>query len=159
MRRLVLLDVNGVIGKKIAKSTIGIELSSYSFVLTPGVDKFLTELESHYSVGIFSSTTNRNLTKIIRALPTRFSLIMDRTMTDYDPDRNDFSTVKLLSRFWNSPVHNPTKEWKQENTLLVDDDINKTRFNDDTNVLIVDLSLHNLDQILEAIDEKFQSML
>jgi len=105
-------------------------------------------LNQQFTVGIFSSTTYVNLEKILNFVDLKWKryihIVADRSTAALDPDFgiNDkitnYVTVKNLSQFWSHPVHNKDRKWNQGNTLLVEHDPMKVRFNDPSNIMIID---------------------
>jgi hypothetical protein len=148
--KLVLLDVNGVLGYK----------EKGKFVFYSGVQDFLKQLKEKYIVGIFSSTTDKNVSKILFRLTKNwkeeFHPIMDRSMTCFDNEGESYETIKLLIQFWENPVHNAERKWCCSNTLLLDDSRKKVRLNDTRNVLIVEHYDYN--ELIQEIEEKFNEM-
>lgn len=164
---LVLLDVNGILGLKtveVPKELEYIKCKNYNFVVRPGIRNFLTELRDIATVGIFSSTRYMNVSSILYGIDPdfkkHFSPIMDRSMTCFDPDGDNFETIKSLEIFWNNPIYNAERKWNSDNTLLVDNDLSKIRFNSEKNVLVAEeYSLtgdDDLNLLLEKIREKIQ---
>jgi len=159
---LILLDVNGVFGSKLPSSleAADVKLRSYDFNFYEGIHNFIDSLSERYSLGIFSSTGGGNVCAILRAFDNDFkktlSVFMDRSMTSFDPDSSGHDTVKLLSQFWNNPIHNSERKWHSGNTLLVDDDPVKVRFNDERNVVIATSALG---EALELIHEKANNLM
>lgn len=152
---LILFDVNGVLCFKVREKTelAGlddqdiIKAASYWMVLRPGIVEILRRLSKEHTLGIFSSTTFKNVNPILSVLEkhgVKFSIKAYREYTQLDPDfeKNDnikeFDTVKRLNMIWQHPYFNTQRQWNERNTLLIDDSTLKTRFNNDANVLIVE---------------------
>jgi hypothetical protein len=150
---LILLDVNGLLCLKLPKRSPPdldpndvIKINGYLKILVrPGVRAFIAELAARYTVGIYSSTTRPNLNKIITGIfgPSHpFIFIADRTLTQPDPTIGTdptipfYQTVKNLSSIWNHPELNPDQQWNESNTLLVDHEAHKLRFNPPRNILV-----------------------
>lgn len=176
---LVLLDVNGVLGVKIPNNETNntnnsyktnnidnidnnsiIELKSYNFLLRHDMDKLYRELTSKYDVGIYSSTSYPNLARILSNY--KFPFIADRSHTFYDPDSSSFETIKDLRNILDNPVFNPDRKWSYTNTVIVDNDYNKLRFNDSKNTLIVEEyaldNRYDCQILLDLIDEKISQL-
>ena len=140
MAYLLLFDINGVLGSKDKRK-------ASHFVFRPAILDILTTLADQYTIGIYSSTTTLNVEKILAMIsPTwrnLFLVVADRTVTSLDPDYGidpivkSYDTVKKLSNFWEHPVLNPKRQWHSKNTLLIEHDPKKCRFNDPSNVLII----------------------
>ena len=176
---LVLLDINGLLCSKIDKNhklfenLLTVECNSnYSVLLRPNAGEFLTELSQHYTVGIYSSTTYVNITKILTAISRDWksyvSIIADRSCTVLNPDFQNvpkiksYDTVKLLTRIWEHPIHNCDRKWNKNNTLLIDHEEEKLRFNDPRNILIVEeftiSSETNITDLLPQIENKLAEL-
>lgn len=150
MAKLILLDVNGVLCFKDATKSINasVKCKNYHVVMRPNVLDFLKKLSQQFTVGIFSSTTYVNLEKILNLVDLNWKryihIVADRGTTTLDPDfgHNDkisnYDTVKNLSQFWNHPIHNKDRKWNKGNTVLVDHDPMKVRFNDPLNIIMID---------------------
>lgn len=157
-RQLLLLDVNGILCCKLEtdiapEKTKGnqqfIKMPSYTMVARRNVRQFVQNLMKSYDVAIFSSTTLNNLRKMLTAilgdaLMKRLKFIACRANVKWDPDYGtdenvkSHDTVKYLSDIWGNPYLNPERAWNASNTLLVDNEQQKVRFNDHRNVLVVD---------------------
>jgi hypothetical protein len=180
MRPLLLLDVNGVLCRKVTRRDAislpadTIRLLGCDVIPRPGHREFLTHCFTHYSVGIFSSTTERNVTKILDGLLTPEQIaslalrwFRDRTRLDPDygmePNIERHETIKLLSDVLDNPILNEQRRYSLRNIILVDDSFLKVRFIDpQENVLIVptyrgdpeDAELSKLPALLDARFEK-----
>ena len=169
---LVLLDVNGILTRKVPKGGSSITTTTYDFVPREGVNEFIRDLSSVCTVGIYSSTTYKNIKILLDALNIAIPIIMDRNCTLLDPDyaistyditstRNvsikATDTVKNLERLWSHPFLNADRKWNSSNTLLVEHDPVKTRFNDDKNVLIVQEYTEGCTETLADVLERIRS--
>lgn len=157
---LVLLDINGILGVKTdtkPENQEYISCRSYYFIIRPNIREFLTKLREFATVGIFSSTNYTNVAAILSVIDPEFKKtftpLMDRSMTAFDPNTKGVETVKNLDIFWSNPVHNSNRKWNSGNTLLIDDDYSKVRFNDEKNILVVNEN-DDLDLLLRKIREK-----
>src|SRR5579864_8673580 len=154
MRHLLLLDINGVLCRKIEKNHTAdgnsngspsvLRLGSYDVELRPGARDFLTNAYNRFTVGFFSSTTYRNAHQILDALLTKEQKAKtccfwyrDRTRFDPDADANSFDTIKLLDDIYQNPVVNEHRIWSNGNTVLIDDSFKKNRFNRTENFILV----------------------
>lgn len=153
---LVLLDLNGVLCCKVpfdygcvSKPGVSVSASKYKFILRPGVREFFDQCRGVCKLAIYSSTKLHNIQVALNALLTaeqrnQLLFIADRSVTLLDPDYgtnaniSDYSTIKNLSCIWSHPIYNAKRCWNASNTLLVDNDEFKVRFNDPANVLVVD---------------------
>jgi TFIIF-interacting CTD phosphatase-like protein len=167
---LILLDLNGVLCRKIASGPVpenALQLQSYAVEPRPGVKEFLEFCYSHYTVGFFSSTTFRNADPILKKIltPEQYQLSKIkwfRDRTRFDPDTKDHTTIKVLKDLFDNPIANSERIWSESNTLLIDDSIEKTRFNSPKNVLLVktysgDLKDRELLNLIEEIPRKLHS--
>lgn len=152
---LILFDVNGVLCFKVRdkEELVGlddkdiIKTTDYWMVLRPGIIDLLCRLSKEHTLGIFSSTTFKNVNPILSVLEkhgAKFFIKAYREYTQLDPDfgKNDnireFDTIKRLNQIWQHPYFNTQRRWNKRNTLLIDDSTLKTRFNDESNILIVE---------------------
>lgn len=177
MKRLLLLDINGVLCRKVDskyEGPVDLELTSYKIIYRPGYEKFLAECYERYDVGYYSSTTYKNADGILRAMLTkkqRDSTVCfwyrDRTCLDPDWGKSisnhdswdgdltttqitKFSTVKYLSTIWQNPVINYNRVYSENNTIICDDSSIKLRFNNRKNCLLIDSFVDDNDTILET---------
>ncbi len=160
-KRLVILDINGLLCYKIKTNLLFQDIKKYPkgqypyqyykinnsihIIFRPYYYEFLVKLFENYHVAFFSSTTEQNASKILNVLLTKnqmrykiFSWYRDHTK--FDPDKNDkdnFETIKLLEDVYTNPVVNINHTWSNLNTIMVDDSVEKTRFNDSKNIIIV----------------------
>jgi NLI interacting factor-like phosphatase len=158
---LVILDVNGLLCCKLNHTSDEykefkedtnlsiLKTRTYTMVGRSGVQQFIEHLMEQYEVGIFSSTTYHNIRNILPALlgdelTNRLSFIASRAATKLDPEYGidekiaAHDTVKYLIDIWGHPFFNQKRIWDRTNTLIVDNDQRKVRFNDQRNVLVVD---------------------
>lgn len=135
-RKLLILDVNGVLCK-ITYDDEGI-LITYR----EGINEFLEWCFDNYDVGIYSSSDIQTINNVINMIDpnmmVKFKFIWDRSRVEYDPNFiNSHKTIKVLDRIWNNPIINENRTYNKYNTLIVDDCINKLRYNNHKNCLIV----------------------
>lgn len=146
-KRLLLLDINGLLCCKVPKNQIiknqeFIKLSTYNVIVRPGCRKFLKSCYLNFDVGFLSSTTEYNATIILKKLltPQQHKLtvcFLFREFCRADPDPiNTFDTIKVLQDVFDDDTLNKNNQWNDTNTILIDDSITKTRFNDPVNILI-----------------------
>lgn len=157
-KKLLVFDLNGVLISKVRKRSarenlslqhdedVGcdfITLEGNVIFIRNGVVDVLTELSKEYYIAIWSSTTLKNVNKIISTVfkNIEFLFIWDRSTTLLDPEydkypHDEHSTVKNLNHLLSNPFN-----WKREftiyNVVLVDDELDKLRFNDDKNIIII----------------------
>lgn len=155
-RYLIILDVNGLLCKKVLPGSKYrpsdprikmIKTNKYFLYIRPGVEQFINRLLDKYRVAIFSSTTSRNLEPILKILFNhntlrRLAFIWDRSRTRHDPEFGQnpkiesHQTIKSLVDVWDNPMINPRRFWNQTNTLCIDHEFSKLRFNSPNNILI-----------------------
>lgn len=170
-RPLLLLDVNGLLIYKVRpgdSKKADMKLEKYSVIFRPYFKEFLNEIFKLYDVGIFSSTTWKNISKILGYTFTEnqeknLVCIWCRDRTRLDREKGGYQTLKMLNDIWDNPVINAGNQYNNFNTLLCDDSTIKTRFNDPRNILIVkeyqgDMQDRYLLDILKLIKEKFERM-
>lgn len=153
---LLVLDINGLLCYKVKQPYMKpddgnfLDRKFYRVYRRPGVEEFLEWCLKNYDVAMWSSTTTYNAQPILKWLfplrgtlkPVKFSWYRDRT--NLDPDYNidnrvqNHDTVKNLVNIWSDPYVNDSRRYNKFNTLIVDDSVRKTRFNNEDNVLIVD---------------------
>lgn len=155
MSRLLLLDINGVLCCKYKKHNDQLseskcdllELKSYTVILRPGYREFLNFCYENFTVAFFSSTTYHNANAILEKLltpehksKTLFRWFRDRTRLDphygINPEIKKHDTIKKLEDVFNCPLINEDRKYGPGNTLLCDDSVQKTRFNEPKNVVI-----------------------
>lgn len=151
LKMLILFDVNGILCFKSYTELVDvrkedfINAASYLMILRPGIRELLKRLGEKHTLGIFSSTTFKNVIPVIKELEKsgiKFAITAYREYTQLDPDFlqdktiQPFDTIKRLETIWSHPFFNMYRVWSRENTLLIDDSKIKTRFIDPANVLI-----------------------
>ena len=175
--RLLLLDINGILCCKKTKNFISkdmLELKSYKVQTRPGCSEFLDFCYNNFSVGFFSSTTRKNAEAILSLLLTsqqrQNTILMwfrDRTHLDPDVIKDStifyYDTIKKLQDIFDNPVINEKRKYHSGNTILVDDSIAKTRFNDPKNIVICESFDGNQDdkvlyEIMEILPERFERL-
>lgn len=182
MKSLVILDINGVCGFKMAKKDPRIqemldseykrsECSSYFFFARPGMTEFIEQLLDDYHVAFYSSTTWRNVDSMLKAfvskrLRKRMNFIWCRDRCEFDPDigsdAKGHATIKSLRNVFACTMTNryvkSTKSlyFGYHNTIIIDDDIEKLRFEPPDNVIIWESS--SLDDEVEFYEEKLQEI-
>lgn len=172
--KLVILDVNGISACKVKKNTFTgtyqkVDLKVYNFVLNPAIRDFINELfDKKYEVAIWSSTTYRNASSVIEKVFTpeqkenlvfewyrdkmKVRLEWHEVEPELDPEYGlnenikSYDTVKNLEKVFKSPLINSEGIYNKTNTILIDDSVFKTRFNNSENLIIV--PSYNLDEIL-----------
>lgn len=144
--KLILFDVNGILCCKVVFGKSEKINSEYGVIIRPRMRDMIMRLSLKYKVGIYSSTMNKNIEKIIMLMFGRdnpFIIIADRKYTKLDPRYEkdikvkSFDTIKVLENIWENPVLNINRKWNATNTLLIDHDYNKIRWNDEKNILLV----------------------
>lgn len=173
MKKLVILDIKGILGTEIEKEDIArqgtLKLFSYDFLPRPEIATFLSNLYKEYEVALFSSTTEKNAFLILKNILTRdqmkktlFFWYRDRTHLDPDPSALPYETVKLLDDVFTSPIINKERKWSKENTILIDDSTTKTRFNDQKNLVILPSydpdGPDNILDVLNRLKEQFMEL-
>lgn len=150
MRRLLVLDINGVLCRKYrqpppVKSKLKIiKLPSYKVVFRPGYKEFLKFCYQHYDIGYFSSTSPINAGKILYKMLTVdqrnanvFEWFRDRTRIDPEDLHEEYPrTIKNLTDIFTHPYINATNIYHRANTLICDDSPSKVRFNNPLNVIL-----------------------
>nr|QBK90886.1 MAG: ctd-like (NLI interacting factor-like) phosphatase [Pithovirus LCPAC201] len=154
--QLVILDMNGLLCMKVPNNSNylppnpevkTIKIKNYILYIRPGIRDFMNRLLKIYKVAIFSSTTEKNLISSLgvilgNQIMKRLVFIWDRSRTRHDPDyRMDRSikshqTIKALKDVWENPIINPWKFWNKTNTICIDHDYMKLRFNKSENIII-----------------------
>lgn len=160
---LVVLDMNGIFTYRIYDGNHGFEI-----FYRPGSHGFIENLfKSGFEVGFFTSTTWKNANPIIRKLTPRkllFKWTRDRCTLDPEPVK-DHDVVKNLSSIWENPVINQKRIYGEHNTILVDDSVRKTRFNDPLNCIVPGeydpsekLDPFYFDNLLKEIKQRFSEI-
>lgn len=184
-KKLLVLDLNGLLCYKVhppyEKNSDNdfLDRKFYRVYRRPGVEEFLIWCMDNYDVAVWSSTTTFNAESILKWIfpkrgmlfKLRFSWYRNNTNLDpdfeLDPRVENYDTVKNLANIWSHPNINESRQYSKTNTLIIDDSIRKTRFNNSDNVLIVEkfapLSLLSSDNdicwvedIQNKIIEKFE---
>lgn len=145
MTKLVILDINGILCRKISEpiDSTCIERSHYWVKPRPGAGELIRALiDDGYHVGIWSSTTSYNAlpmldTVIDEELKTQLKFIWCRERVEMhphyglDPKIREFDTVKDLHRVWSHSYFN--RKYRSNNTVIIDDSwiklINHPRMN------------------------------
>jgi len=149
---LVILDASGILYNKYQEKPKNcvdfLQRNNYVIVFRPGILEFITNLMTDYTVAIFSSTTYYNLKPCLEAMLTptlnkQILFVADRRNVKLDPDYKVdpeieiHDTVKNLTDIWSHPYYNSKRIWNNHNTILVEHDERKTRFNPSENILII----------------------
>lgn len=155
-KRLIILDVNGLLCRKILKSdqcnsqskNISpkrllntyevIDLNKYIVVIRPGVRKLLDECYSYGKVAFWSSTNQVNAEPILKHILTEEQyenalFKWYRSKTRPDPDTSKFATVKVLDDLFETKEYT---EYGFHNTVICDDEEKKLRFSPRSNSLV-----------------------
>jgi hypothetical protein len=138
MNRLIILDINGVLGYK----------KEGDFIFRDHVKEFLEFCYSYGDVGFFSSTTKKIGYKILEKIltfdqfkKTKFFWYRDHVKNDPDylinNNINKYDTIKLLDDVISSSSINYERIYGYHNTIIIDDSWNKLRFNNSENCIIV----------------------
>lgn len=153
MNKLIVLDINGLLCKKINKDIVYnknltcIPLNSYNVILRPYYKEFLNFCYTNYHVSIFTSGTINNTKIILDKLLTKEQLkltkfIWCRDKNRLDPDYHmdifttSYDTIKVLQDIYDHPVINEHRIYNNNNTILLDDSYKKCRFNNINNYII-----------------------
>ena len=153
MNKLLILDINGLLCKRIDKDVVYdsklkcVKLPGYNVILRPHYKEFLQHCYHYYHVAIFTSGSKRNTKVILDALLTKEQLkntqfIWCRDRNRLDPDFNtdifttSFDTIKYLQDVYDNPIINEHRIYNDTNTLLLDDSHRKCRFNNPNNFMI-----------------------
>lgn len=144
MKKLLVLDVNGVLGIKEKR-----------FIYYKGVKEFIDYSFLNYEVAFFSSMKEENLHKILINLLTteqilRAKFIYGRAETEPDPDPiNNWDTIKDIQKI--------RGRYPEYQVLACDDDIRKLRFNSTEDYVIVPKYTSNhFDNLKGLIEGKFK---
>jgi hypothetical protein len=138
MKRLIILDLNGVLcdrlyKPKLSKDDKGTRLGEFLTWPRPGLEDFMTRLTDNYDVAIWSSMERVNTYNIINSylhpyISCKFKFIWDQSMCTNigvhptQPQKHLY--LKELSKVWKEYL-----EYDQTNTILVDDSSLKCRNN------------------------------
>jgi hypothetical protein len=159
-KRLIVLDINGLLCHRyyinddndLFKIKKMLDLNNVNYftigkilcVIRPHVQRFLNFCYNIADVGFFSSMTSKNgialLSQILTAeqyKSTKFMWFRDKTTPDPQPIK-EYSTVKYLSTIFESSEINADKLYNYKNTLIIDDSMEKLRFNPSNNIVKVD---------------------
>ena len=160
MKPLLVLDINGVLCRKVPKDYKGptdLDLSGYKVILRPGCREFLEKCYQNFTVGFFSSTTYKNAGPILGSLltpeqdkTTLFKWFRDRTSLDPNwtlgPDGRRVSS----HHSWGSDISLPQIKLKDHSTVkrltsvFESPFINRDRTFDWTNTIVCDDSIEKL---------------
>jgi hypothetical protein len=178
--KLIVLDINGLFCEKLVRGSLPadevlrtVDTGKYTVVIRPGAKALLDFIYKFADVGFFSSTSVTNAKNIINSLLTKsqkkrakFMWFRDRVQLDPDYGQegvSKFDTVKNLTQIFLSPELNESRKYSPLNTLIIDDDFKKVRFNDERNILVVP-SYRVSDEkddtnfIISQIREKFEEL-
>ena len=148
-----------------------IQLRNYRVYARSNVRNFVDKLLQNYQVAIFSSTADVNLNKILpwllgKSILEKMSFIWCRSRTEIHLPDGPHKTVKKLENIWKSEEVNPDNIWNSYNTLIIDDDPSKIRFNLERNNLVWDPwyisdkeQTSNLENLYSAIQKKTLELL
>lgn len=186
--KLIILDISGVLcgkdksvknkrikNKKVYTQKFGncYGTRNYNVYIRPYATEFILQLLKRYDVGIYSSTTTRNISSIFSMILTkcereRLKFIWCRNNCRLDPDYGkdkdiriaSFDTIKDLSLIVSHPVINAKRKYTMDNILAIDDSSLKLRFNKKEMYIIVEpFNLKNSREKEKAIMIKLLSML
>lgn len=140
MNKLVVLDINGVIA-----------CNKNGLRITENGKRVVNELSKRYTIGLFSSTTKRNVDKFVAesGVADKFRFVYSREKTRHDELLGGYATVKHLQTVF---AEHP--EFNYFNTIIVDDTPEKVRYNPEQNTLI---AKPNMDLVAE-INHKFYAL-
>ena len=145
--KLIILDVNGLLCRKILKTIIDtkqinhfetLELDKYIVVIRPDVRSFLSKCYSFGKVGFWSSTNQINAEPILKHILTeeQFEGALFkwyRPKTRPDPETSKFATMKVLDDLYASKI---VSSYDFANTVICDDEQTKLRKNPVENCVI-----------------------
>jgi len=161
-------------GSKLTQYKIG----NFRVSFRPGCFQFLVKLANKgYHIGFFSSTTHRNANPMVGKILNDLSKnskykkkVKKSIMVKYFRDRNrwdpegkpdSYKVIKMLSDVWSNPIANPSRLYNKDNTLIVDDELAKVRYNDPGNYIVCTAFLPGqvedkdfFQSLLVKIDEK-----
>lgn len=187
-RRLLILDMNGLLCHKIYKKDLEkmepvldqyerLDLKHCYVFIRPDIHDFLEKCFDLAEVAFWTSTTYPNAKPILDHLlsksqqnKTVFRWYRDRTRLDpsyqIDTGTKPTDTIKNIDDVFSSPVINYARTLNNHNTILCDDDREKIRFNDDRNTVIAPMfnpwisDDHGviMDCLFDRIVEKFRSL-
>jgi TFIIF-interacting CTD phosphatase-like protein len=168
---LIVFDINEVLGCLSGHRPRSTDLEilkldrGHYFVVRPGCREFLRDCFSKYSVGFFTSMKKTTAQPILYQLltpdqyeSTAFFYYRDRCR--HDPDITKGSTIKMLVDIFDNPIFNRHRLYNENNTIICDDSIDKTRFNKPNNVVIVPrFRWRNPDAYLKIIGHTIQDQI
>ena len=147
MKKLLVLDVNGVLGIKEKK-----------FKYYPEVKLFIKHCFLNYDVAFFSSMMCYNLDEVLINLLSEeqtntVKFIYDRNNTDVDPEPiNSWDTIKDVEKI--------KVLFPEHSVLICDNEARKLRFNNPKNCLICPgYSLNHFEKLKVLINNKFDDMI
>jgi hypothetical protein len=181
MEKLVVIDINGVIAKKVFKSEIsGIIFEdgqlnlhgnrtkvmsmdkSGCIIARWHLDDFFNEIRTRYHLAIFSSCRAKNGRKILDLIAPQekflFTWFRDHCKNDPDyrlkPEVEQFDSIKLLDDIIQSSEINECRRFTYKNVLMIDDSKMKMRFNPESNYIIVNsFDYKKFDNTLEDLPD------
>jgi len=159
VKKLLILDINGLFVHKIKKTKEHdkLKITEYCIInnnsiwnISPSTKLFINTCLEKYTVGIWSSSVETNITKFLRrvGIPHKsFLFVWSREHVLLDPySKHSHETIKILAMLLSNPSVNENGLYTLENTVLMDDSLTKTRFNPRINTIIIepyDLSIHD----------------
>lgn len=87
-----------------------------------------------------------------------------RNRTRFDPDKDDgIATIKNLADVFSSPDTNNEKRWNEGNTVIIDDEWDKVRFNNPENAILIPSYSGDVDDkvlfgLLQEITDRFAAL-
>lgn len=159
MRKLVILDLNGLLIDKVRnfKCDITTDLDyldhpngKIRIFKRPEAEWFIETLLEKYDVAVWSSTTKPNAEFMLNAVFSKdqikqLKFVWYRARTQLDPDYGkdetvkDFDTVKRLEQVWLDPYINTSRQYSVENTVIIDDEMHKIRHNPEQTRIIAEV--------------------
>jgi hypothetical protein len=138
---LVLFELNGLLCKKIVNK----DKKPY-YIPQKGLREFLSSFGDEYVLGIFSSSSRKNIKKALFFIDPdkKIKIIIDRKYLSLDPEYKikenikQYDTVKNLSVIWSNPLYNSDRKWDKTNTILVDHSPLNVRFNISENIILTE---------------------
>jgi hypothetical protein len=164
--RLLLLEIKGVmcsrrhVSETISDNFESLRIYQNRFILRPQAREFLRHCLAYYTVGIFSSLTDRLLVKILKKLTTAdeyksLAFVAGRNHTKFDPSHRGHLVIKRLEDVLDNPVYNFKRKFSSNNTLICDSSLAEVKFNDSKNVVLVqafDVANENDEHLLTLPD-------
>eukprot|EP00760_Papus_ankaliazontas_P032045 PhM_4_TR5595/c1_g1_i2/m.86088 len=135
-KKLIILDMNGaMLYRRTAQA---------GFTARPNLIPFLEEASKHFTLGVWTSATRPNAIKALESVlpkhllqPITSTMFLTREDCTYAPtEQNRHRTIKDLHHVWSEPEKFGGRAWGPENTLLIDDSLDKASRQPD-NALIV----------------------